>query len=161
MKIRLYSAIASILIFTGYIIYIRVKYGQLKSISASWYWLNSSQKWLFTLALWGFTLPLSIAGNTALFFLAAGGICFTGAAADTKSLSMTEHVHTIGATGGIILGMGALLIDFHLWYIFLPFFLFSIYMIKKNIRNHTYWIETIAYYTIWIAILLNILKIIK
>jgi len=154
MKARLGFAIASILIFTGYIIYARIKYGQLKSISASWYWLSSSQKWLFTLALWGFSIPLAIAGDTALFFFAAGGICFTGAAGDTKSLSMTEHVHNIGATGGIILGMGALLVDFHLWYVFLSFFLFSIFMMKKNIRNHTFWIQVIAYYTISFSILI-------
>jgi len=158
MNFKWISLILSLLIFTDYVAYITVKLGWLKSISDSWYHLKEKDRWFFTLSLWGFSIFLAIAGDTLLTFLAAAGICFAGAAADGRHVKITETVHVIGATGGIILGILALIFDFHLWVPALILSIFSILVMEQNMRNHTFWIEVVAYYTIWLGILLNLLK---
>jgi len=154
MDYKLITLVLSFIIFTSYVIGITVKFGWLRSVSISWYYIKN--KWIFTLALWTFSVLLAIAGDTMLTFLSAVAICFTGAAADAKNLKMTERVHIVGATGGIILGMAALIIDFRLWYFVLPQLIFTILAMKCNMKNHTFWIEIVAYYLIWIGILINI-----
>lgn len=153
MNTKIISALISFVIFTGYVIFITKKFGWLKSISDSWYHLKS--KWMFTLALWGFSIFMALAGDTLLTFLAAAGICFAGATADTNHVRMTEVVHVIGATGGIVLGILALIFDFHLWWLALIFGIFTILAMEKNMRNHTFWIEVATYYVIWIGIMFH------
>lgn len=153
MDYKLITLILSFIIFTSYVIGITVKFGWLKSVSISWYYIKN--KWIFTLALWGFSILLAIAGQTLLTFLATAAICFAGAAADAKNDVLTDKVHVIGATSGIILGMAALL-DFGLWYLIIPQIIFTVLAMKFNMKNHTFWIELLAYYLMWIGILINI-----
>jgi len=155
---KLIALFLSFAVFTGYVAYITIRFGWLRSISISWYHLKAGERWKFTIALWLFAIPIAIAGDTALSFLAAAGICFCGAAGDAKNDQVTERVHVIGATGGIILGIAALILDFGLWYLALPYIVFAYYMIRKQVKNHTFWIEVSAFYLIWAGILINLLK---
>jgi len=154
MNYKLIALILSFIIFTSYVAGITIKFGWLRSVSASWYYIEN--KWIFTLSLWGFSIPLMIAGGTALTFLAGLAICFAGAAADTKNTELTEKVHVIGAMAGIIFGMAALIIDFNLWYFVLAQLIFTIPAMKCNMRNHTFWIEIVAYYLVWLGMLIRI-----
>jgi len=153
MDYRLITLILSFIVFTSYVMYIIVKFGWLWSISISWYYIKN--KWIFTIALWAFSVLLAIAGGTVLTFLAAVAICFAGAATDTKNLEMIERVHVVGSAGGIVLGMAALMLDFGLWYFALTQLIFTILTMKCNMKNHIFWIEIMAYYLIWIGILIN------
>jgi len=147
------TLILSFIIFTSYVTYVTIKYGWLKSVSASYFYLKG--KWLFTIILFAFSILLAIAGNTMLTVLAAAAICFSGAASNTKELEMTEKVHNICSTAGIVLGAAAL-VDFKLWYIALILTIFAILTMKYKMKNHTFWIEIVAYYLVWIGVLINI-----
>ena len=65
-------------VFTIYWLYIYYRYGIQKSISDSYYKLKNNN-YLFTLVLWGFSVPIMIIGETGLMFFAGAFICFTGA----------------------------------------------------------------------------------
>jgi hypothetical protein len=150
MNYKLTSLILSFIVFTFYVTYITIKFGWLRSVSASYFYLKD--KWLFTIALFAFSMLLAMAGNTMLTVLAAAAICFSGAASNTKDLEMTETVHNICSTAGIVLGMAALIIDFGLWYFVLPQLIFTVLAMKRNMKNHTFWIEIVAYYLVWIGV---------
>ena len=136
------SLIASVIIFNTFVIGLVFKHGWLRSVSA--YWYRMKNKWIFTIAMWAFSVLLMLAGQTLLICLAGAAICFTAAAANSRALKMTETVHVIGANGGIILGMLAL-IHLGYWFIAVPQLIFTVLAMKLNMKNHTFWIEVVAF----------------
>ena len=147
----------SVAIFLSYIGFIALKYGIQKSISESYYRLPSKQKVLFTLALWGFAIPVIILGGMLeswLLFLAGGLITLVGAAPAFKSLLMEYKAHMFGAYGGILLGLTALVVNFNLWWLVLIAVILAV-IIKFTIKNYIWWIEVLAFFTVLLGIYLS------
>ena len=140
----------SFIIFTAWLIFIRLAFGKLDSISESFYKLSEKHRFIFTLVLWGFSLPLMVNVNSVWLFLSISGIAFVGAAAAYKE-ELTSTVHFVGAVGGIIMGLVYLLTQWLFW-LALPSILVSVslYFLSKR---PTYWIEIVSYYTILIGLI--------
>lgn len=143
----------SFLIFSSFIIFIILNYGVQHSISASYYKLKGNQKILFTLALWGFTIPIIIYANTGLLFYSGAFICFVGVSPAFKNKGMEKKVHLIGAYTGIILGFISLLIDYNEYYLVLGS-IFIISNIIKRIPNYIWWIEVISFCAILLGLII-------
>ena len=105
-------------VFVAYVAYIWIKYDIQKSISESYYVLqdNNDKSWFFVAFTWLFAFPAMILGSSYLMTLAAGGIVLVGAAAAMHTFP-TRTVHMIGAIGGMVLGVLAMIFQFHMWYV--------------------------------------------
>jgi len=146
--------IISAAIFISYALYITYTYGIQKSISASWYKLPNNWRFIFTFTLWGFAIPVMIVGDSALFFMAGGLICFVGAAASFRDLSMTYKVHMVGAYGGVLLGFAAIVINLG-YYILPSISALAIVIIWFTVKHKIWWIEITAFSTVLIALILD------
>jgi hypothetical protein len=136
----------SLFVFTGYLLFISVRYGRLESISASFYALPERHRYVFTLALWGFAMPVMMASTSAFQFLAGAGICFVGAAAAYKE-ELTSTVHYVGAVSAILLGLLYASIYVSLIYLIVWIVLFIIIQ-RLSGRRAVYWVEVVSYYVI-------------
>lgn len=145
--------IVSFAIFTLYVAFIWLKFGVLKSISDSWYHLTFYTKPLFTLALFGFAIPVIISAESIIMKYAGLFICYTAIAPMFK-IKPAEWVHYIGAVGGVMLGLFSLWQFYGLWYVVILFAI-AYFFIKKLTDNSTWWVEILAFYTIIICLLLN------
>lgn len=145
-------SIISISVFTAYLVFILVKFPNLKSISDSYYHLKN--KIWFTLALWGFAIPAMIAGDTLLMFFAGSGIAFVGAAAEFKQV-MTKTVHYVAAVCGIVFGMLSLGFDFGLWWVVVLAAIGSL-GIRLTFKNWIFWVEVFCFYVILISLLFKL-----
>lgn len=154
MNPQLIAFLISVLTFTAYVVVISIKYGILRSISISYYYLK--KRWIFTIIFWIYALSMMVAGSNPWIFGAGAFICFVGAAANIKDGDITRKVHIVGATGGIILGTLWLFIS-NYWYLGLIVMLSAWWLIGEQKKNHTFWIEIISYYVIALGILINIL----
>jgi len=137
-------------IFLSYTWFIASKYGIQKSISDSYYQLPNKQKALFTLALWGFAIPiimLSGISSSLLLFLSGGFIALVGAAPAFNSLLMEYKAHMLGEYGGILLGLSSLIVDFGAWEIVVIAIVLAI-LLKLFSKNYIWWIEVLAFFTI-------------
>lgn len=150
---NIYLLVFVFLVFTGYVIKVVLDAGVLKSISESFYHLEPKKRWIFTLSMWGFAIPVLIVGDTPLMFFAGAGICFVGAAAAFKGDDMTMKVHVVGAVSGVALSMASLWLDFHMWYFPVSFCICAI-LLFLTVKNYTWWIEILAFYLVLIALLL-------
>lgn len=141
--------ISMIVVFVGYVSYIWNKYGVLESISESYYRLPDNQKILFTLFCWLFAIPAIILGNTALMFVAGGGIAFVGAAAQFKQ-DMTKSVHYGGAIIGILFSQLSIFFDFHMLYVNIISLIITsiLFIFHKKCINYFWWIELTAFASI-------------
>lgn len=126
-----------------------------RSISDSWYQLTWD-KWMFTVATWGYTLPLLI--NTVehhltpaigILFFACVMICFVGAAPDFKNAD--RGWHSFFAEGGIFLLLvwmfvtGQWILASSTIAVIIPL------LFIKKVKNNTFWIEVVAYLSMIIA----------
>lgn len=140
MKELLIFALAQFII---YLVYVRVKYGMTKSISATYYEIKN--KWLFTITLWFFAIPLIIVGGKGLIFLAGASIGFVAAAPRVgEKYKMSEIVHIVGSYLGIASGVIAMGIYYGLWWIPVTQLLFTLLAHYEELRHRTYWIEALA-----------------
>jgi hypothetical protein len=142
----------SLFVFTGYLLFISVKYRRLESISASFYALPERHRYVFTLALWGFAMPVMMASTSAFQFLAGAGICFVGAAAAYKE-ELTNTVHYAGAVSGIVFGMIHLVIV-GLWYMAAIYGLFFVLALLKS-KRPVFWVEVVAFYIIVVSLIVK------
>jgi len=151
--------VLSFSIFTAYVLYIALRYGVQRSISASYHNLKQSEKWMFILSTWGYTIPLVLAGlgqsvwKDLILFLAGFLLSTVGVLCDDK-LPSQKKWHTIGAEGGILTAFVWILTT-SFWWVALPSMLGIYLMAKYKPKNHTWWIECLAYFTILLAIFLN------
>lgn len=139
--------------FTAYLIYIISKYGVLKSISDSYYFLE--KKGLFFVFIINTSWSFMIVGETWLMFLAGALLMFVGGAAAFKEKT-TGIVHVIGAIGGITAGMASLCVDFKLWWLVILYTLLALFLSLANVRNRTWWIEVSAFVTVIIGLLIAV-----
>ena len=148
--------ITSGLVFTFMILTIVLKYKIQKSISDSYYSLSKKEKIAFTLAIWGFSIPLVIVANSVLFLIAGGLLCLVGASANFKLNKRENNTHMTGAIGGILLAFVSLVVDFDLFPIFVVFAMISTFLyLMKDVVKYIWWIEILAYYLILIGLIIK------
>lgn len=136
--------IVTLVVFLTYIAYIVGKFGVLPSISDSWYKLGRKEQVLFTLFMWGISIPIIFQGGW-LFFLAGSAGCFVGVATEFKmKYYYTKLFHFLGAVLLIVLT----LVGIGLQGYWLPLIgcLISVVVIaifKK--KNRIWWIEMVSF----------------
>lgn len=161
----------SFLIFTGYIFFYVALVGMQRSISDSWYALNKERTyitkkgvtkkyrlgWVFSLATWGYVLPLAayvLTRSTSdwdiLLALAASMICFVASAPDFKHAD--SGWHSFFAEGGIVLILAWMFLSGS-WIHGLVTVGLMIPFLAFNVKNNTFWLEVIAYYSLLICVL--------
>lgn len=152
----------SIFFFLGWLLYILIRYGIQPSISDSYYRLTTANQWLFTISTWGYVIPLSIAGAQVatdgtylIMILATFLLCMVGVFPDFR---IARSYHQIGAEGGILMAFIWILTT-SLWFISLPSILGIFLLYKRKPKNHTWWIECIAYCTLLVAVLIKVLSV--
>lgn len=135
--------------FFGYLFYTTItkKLGISRSISRTYYQLKKKNRWIFQVATWVYAITLGLAGGSWPFYIAAGLVSLVGFAPNVKKSKFQERMHVIGATGGIVAAMAALLItsNYSLWYLPVIQVAFSLPAMKASLKFHTYWIEVLAY----------------
>jgi len=144
--------IFSLTLMVGYLIYVRLRFGMTHSISATYYEIKN--KWLFTIVLWGFSIPLMIVSAKPLMFLAGAAICFTGAAPGVDK-KMERRVHVGSSVAGIAIGTIALWVYYGLWWVVGIQLAFTGIAMIFQTKYHTYFIELLAVILIWASIYLN------
>lgn len=145
---ELYLLVFSLIVFVVYNSLFILNYGIPESISATYYKLKGRKQVIFTLALWGFSIPVAIAAETGLLFFAGAFISFVGASPSFKNKGLERKVHFIGAYTGTILGFLSLFIDYNL--LVVP--LIGIFIISNlfgRVKNYIFWVEVVAYLIIY------------
>lgn len=155
--------IASI-VFVTYVLYIYFKYGVLPSISHSSYVHKKPMLFFSFMSALGISLAVfgyiqddkwynflpTIAG--VLFVICGCSPFFYRKTFSGDSNAFESKLHAIGATGGIVVMLAYLLIAYcSIWPIVavgIPTYI----MMKKNVKNHTWWIEIIAFTAISIRL---------
>jgi len=140
----------SLALFSIYLAFILIKYYPLDSISESYYRLKN--KAIFTLVLWGFSIPLIVYASHPLIFLAASGICFVGAAAEYKQ-DLTDTVHVAGAVSGIFFGLLYIAVQ-GLWWLVGVYF--AGFILLSFTKRKILWIEAWSFYVILYGIYLTV-----
>lgn len=141
-----------IIVFLSYVLFIWIKYGIQKSISASYYVLPENLRILFSLFCWGFAFPAIILGIeiTPLMFFAGAGICFVGAAPQILEKDVYK-VHMVAAISGIIFSQLAIFFGYHmLWLNILSIILAALSLLSK--KYYFWFIELVAFGSILYAI---------
>lgn len=106
----------SAIIFVAYVAYIWIKYGIQKSISMSVYCLSTTERWIFTLVLFGFTIPIMIVASDKVWMpIAAWLVSGVGAVWNILSSKITKGVHLFAAISGIITANYSLITEYHMW----------------------------------------------
>lgn len=91
------------IVFTTYVAWVGIKYGPLSSLSDSWY-VEGKKNYLFTLFI--FTLAVTTCLLSEWPFVVSGGLLgLVGAATAFKQDPMTGVIHSIGATGSIVMAL--------------------------------------------------------
>jgi len=148
----------SFVIFFVFLIIIQYKYGTQKSVSESYYRIPKKWKFVFTLVLAGFAVPIMIAGHNILIFLAGACIVFVATAPAFKSTNTERKIHMIGAVSGIAFGLLATIFIYNLW----PLVLLASGIsgvIYKLSKYFIWWIEVVSFIVIWIAVMTSLLLV--
>lgn len=136
----------SLITFTGYLIFIYLRFGVLPNISESFYHIKN--KFLFILWTLGTALPIMVLGESGWSFFSGAFLIVVGVASDARSTEMTGRVHSICAKGTVALGFAFLVFVLHLWWLVLIAVAGIALMNYLKIKNDVWWIECLAYYTI-------------
>lgn len=153
---ELLLALLSFTVFTSFLIYVYRKHGILSSISTSYYVLKN--KWMFRLFTFASALPLMFIDQNDLLVAAVTFWLYVGVAADIRQDKITSSVHVAGATGCIVLGYAYLTFTLGLWWLTAVSLIPLGYMYFTKMKNHTWWIEALAYYTIITGLVISILS---
>jgi len=150
-----------LVVFITYLIFIKVKFGNLSSISLSWYKLQEHPPrngYLFTLFCWGLAIPLILFADTGgwLFFIAGSGLAFVGAATAFKE-NLTDVVHFTGASVAIVASLIGLWTYGGNWISITVVALGILYLRVFKVRNTIYWVEVISFAAIITGLLYIIL----
>lgn len=127
-----------------YLAFIILEFGVPSSLSESFYLLESRYKgmlkWTFTFWLWGLAFTYMWGMNNIWFFVAGMGLFYTGGAAAFKSDRVTNSVHYIGATVGIILPLAYFTVVHHFFWLPLVWVLGSLVCILSE-KSSIFWVE--------------------
>lgn len=144
----------SSIVFVVYVFGVWMKYGILPSISHSYY--EHYEKWLFFLFMLGIGLPITLMATSGLLFFSGVLFILCGCAPAFKynKYSLEDELHVIGAEGGISLAILALVITYGQWWVLPTMLIPTGYMMKKKVKNHTWWIEILAFVIIALGFIL-------
>ena len=147
------------LVFVSYNTIIYIKYGQLNSISTSYYSLPVKLNFLFCLFCWGYAIPAMMLSTTGLMFFSGGFITFVGIASAFRQDDFTANVHQISAAIAITLSQLSILIDYQMWWLNIVFLVIggALFLFRSKFPSWMYWLEITAFYCI--ALVLGITKI--
>ena len=152
-------AITAIVIFTTYLIAIAVKYGILKSISDSDYWLEKPYKYMFELTMFICGLSLVWSGyllNAYLMYIGGGLIFCVGLFPRFKRSKLIGFIHSFCATVGFILATFSFWVNLNQWY--LTILIAALTLIANLItKNKTLSMEVVLGYSIFAALLYNLI----
>jgi hypothetical protein len=158
--------LTSLVIFWLYQAYTFGSIGVKKSISDTFF--DIKHPILFRLFIWGISVPLIIYStnySTGLF-IAGLLIMAVGFAAGFKGdgHKVESRNHVIGATGGILAAYSGFGIEFVCWKSFymdlyfwaiVAFIVPTIIMMVRQTKNHTTWIEVIAYNIVILTLIIE------
>lgn len=151
METKTIWLLISMVIFVTYVLPVTIKFGVLQSISHSY--KRITNKIWYTLFMWGIAIPLfPVVSYSGWFFFAGAGLIFSGIAVGGNA-DITIKVHVAGATGAIACGIAGMVFSLHeYWLAIITTALIGVLYFTK-LKNHTYWIEVIAYAAIIYALL--------
>lgn len=162
------TLIFQMLIFIGYTGWVVYRWGILKSISESYYYLK--QKALFTLFCFALGFPMftysrsfypekALQGDFTWLFILAMVLCFTGAAANAQH-TMTKTIHFAGALISILAALTGLWLQYGFWYLPAAWLIisFCLYFCKKPILFGYYWIWWVEVFA-FVFIMAGLLKL--
>lgn len=145
-------------VFIYYVIWVYRKYGELKSISHSYYYHDNG--WYFLAFMCGVGLPVAVLGaisDPVSWWLVGAGWLFTlcGVAPAFRGEEMfgdqlfhpnesESFIHAVGAEGGILLVLTHVVIN-GMWYSGVALAIPVLYMYFKKTPNHTWWIEVLSF----------------
>ena len=145
--------------FLAFTLYVGFKYGVQKSISASVYvLLKPWEIGLYSLFMAFIAIPIMIVSDCTLGWWAGAMLLIDFAAVATRTDPFQMDLHIFGSTAGITLAM-IMLITFGLWWLVLIFFIPSLYMYLRKIKNNVWWIECMAMAVVWVGLFID--KILK
>jgi hypothetical protein len=135
------------LVFVSYNVVIYITYGQLNSISASYYALPKKWNILFTLFCFGYAIPALMIATTGLMFFAGGFITFVGIAAAFMQDNFTSNMHTGSASIAIILSQLSIFFDYHMWWYNIAFLIIggTLFLLRNKFKSWMYWFEVVAF----------------
>ena len=136
---------AKFALFFIYTFFVMKRYGVQNSISESWYTIGPRFEWMFTIIFCFGIGVLTLFHGSLWFFLSGGFLCFVGAATEFKKWNLTKWVHNIGAVGCITFGLIGLAVT-GIWWPFIPVVASAVVLSKA--KNGTWWIETVAFFSI-------------
>ena len=125
--------------FLSYTCYVGFKYGVTESISKSVYVLPKNQKPLFSFFIMFIAIPMMLVSDTVLGWW-AGAILMFNFAAPLCDDKMQNKIHIITATGGMIMGMLMIGLDYGQWGIF-GITIAAMIFTYLNAKNFIWWIE--------------------
>jgi len=154
-------------VFVAYIVTMCAMFGELTSISESYYLLERKHKglgWIFTgwcwveaLTLLPYLMHVCPENMKFMAFWACVGLAFVGVAPQTKAIKMEKTVHFVGATmsGGL-----SVLIIFLMGYAPCPIIAIIIATILMVYREKKWllWLEIAGFVSTYTALIINNLK---
>lgn len=164
-----YLVLTSFVIYLVYNIISLYTHGIPHSLSETYYRWNDIKKgagYAFCVALGlmaGLLLPawLEIGAGSPwqfLSFLTCGSLLFVTAAPNFKSFGIESTVHTVAAIFSAICGMCWVIFVADLWVLILLVLLYTLIVAvsSRTLKScYVYWLETIAFLSIYIALLLT------
>lgn len=143
----------SIAVFITFTLFVGIKYGVQKSISASIYVLHGTlEKSYYSWFILGVAIPMMLISNTTLGWW-AGALLAIDFAAPAGGDKMQNFLHSFGADAGMVIGLGMLIYDFHLLPLVVCNIVFILYA-HWRIKNSVWWIETSIFITVIIGLLI-------
>jgi len=133
--------LASLTIFTAYILYIVFKYGVQQSVSATY---EKTGVW-FTLVMWGSAMPVIYARPEMLLYISCSGLLIVGAIPFVKKSNIHKWLHRMGA--GICIAAGTFFFIDYINYFILMVVTYLCTIVFPD-KNKVWWLEIAAYYLI-------------
>lgn len=162
--------IITLVIHTFYTIFSKLYLGYIdKSYSDTFYKLRGWHKVFFWLWILGISVPSIYYLRDISFISAFGALFVLGVFFSSYTVQKPQRTtfHVISATGGILLILAGFIIQLANWIefnifnysvfllILLSIIIMPIGKIKKGVKNHTYWIESVFIYIPVLTLLIN------
>jgi hypothetical protein len=155
----LVSITIALLVFGVYVDFIWKKYGIQPSISKSVEYLPDNRKFIFSLVIAGFTVPLAIAASDMILMpIALGLIAMVGFAWRITD-KLTKSIHVLFVLAGIALAGISMWFEYDMWYIVAAtaaLILVSLFFVNK--RYWIWWVEIITFAVFSLGILIHLIK---
>lgn len=138
----------------SYLLYIVIRYGIQKSISASYNVLETPiKKSLYGWFMLAVALPMMIVSDNTLGWW-AGAILAVDFAAPTGGDKMRHAIHCICADAGMMLGVLMIGAVFQAWWLVILTVIMVVIAYYK-LKNKTWWIEIIVLCAVWLGLIIE------